>query len=234
MQAQLQDGDAVPKMGRSEGIPTGPASRVSPDRRTTLSHGYEKIMSPAMASVRGARRAVLPSDKEAGATLNAGLFRSPPGGGRPSAARHSPCALAKFPIFLMRDDGQNEPLADTANRATGDVFVLERNIVNAAQSCATGGPRNGSRGIEGCNRAQEQSLVARKCTRIAANESVARPFRRIASKSGTNGEENLAVKLYARFEAVPGQKWDRRAAFTECYAVLEKIMDSTPGKGDGS
>ena len=164
-----------------------------------------------------ARREVAPLDRHARTDFRSGLH-----------------ILAGLPALLTLGDAQNEPLADTAYGTTGDAIVLERNIVRDARRSAIDGSQTGSRGMAGCNWAQEQSLVPRERTRLACGEGASKLVRRITGKSGTNGEENLAVKLYARFEAVPGQKWDSRAAFTECYAVLEKIMGSTPGKGDGS
>ncbi|MEI9887311.1 MAG: hypothetical protein WDN08_12555 [Rhizomicrobium sp.] len=55
-----------------------------------------------------------------------------------------------------------------------------------------------------------------------------------AYKAGTNAEVDMAVKVYPQLEAFLSQKKDERAAFTECYAALEKIVGGATGKGSGS
>ncbi len=55
-----------------------------------------------------------------------------------------------------------------------------------------------------------------------------------AYKLGTNGEVDRAIKVYPQLEAFLSQKKDECSAFTECYAGLEKIVGTAPGKGEGS
>jgi len=125
-------------------------------------------------------------------------------------------------------DGQNDPLA---GRSCGAI-VLERNIVNRTRPAA----RDGSNALlpvrARCNRALEQSLVRCSWVRRSAGVRAMEPVPRVAQKTGTNGEENRSVKLYARLQSTRAK--DSRAMFTECYAVHAMIRGGTPGKGDGS
>lgn len=134
---------------------------------------------------------------------------------------------------VARED-QNEPPYDIAFGARGDAVVLERNIVNRSRRAANFSSDTASRSAAKRNRAQEQSLVARWRAPFGDCDGAAESFRFVATKTGTNGEEDMAVKLYARPGTILKRNTDGHATFTECYAVLEKIMDSTPGKGDGS
>jgi flagellar biosynthesis/type III secretory pathway ATPase len=127
-------------------------------------------------------------------------------------------------------EDQNEPRSDTASGA----IVLERNIVNRAQRVAIRSSNTASQSSAHANPAPEQSLAARLRAPFGDSEGAVESFRVVPTKTGTNGEEDMPVKLYARPKIILGKNKDGQATFTECYAVLEKIMDRTPGKGDGS
>ena len=76
--------------------------------------------------------------------------------------------------------------------------------------------------------------MARARAPLAVYEDMAELIRLGAYKPGTNAEVDMAVKLYPHLEAFLTQKKNERAAFTETYSALEKIMGGAPGKGDGS
>ncbi|MEJ1967339.1 MAG: hypothetical protein WDN03_01685 [Rhizomicrobium sp.] len=88
--------------------------------------------------------------------------------------------------------------------------------------------------MPGCNSPAEQALVARARAPLAVFEDMAELIRLGAYKAGTNSEVDMAIKLYPQLEAFLKQAKDERTAFTECYAGLEKIMGTAPGKGNGS
>ena len=69
---------------------------------------------------------------------------------------------------------------------------------------------------------------------LATYEDMAELIRLGAYKAGTNAEVDMAIKVYPALEAFLSQKKDECTAFTECYAGLEKILGSVPGKGNGS
>lgn len=132
-----------------------------------------------------------------------------------------------------RED-QNEPRSDVVSGVAGRSFVLERNIVNRSRRAAIRSSNSVSQRVGNRNRAQEQSLASWLRAPFGDRDDAAESLRFVPRKTGTNGEEDMPVKLYARPETILGRNTDGQATFTECYAVLEKIMDRTPGKGDGS
>jgi len=135
---------------------------------------------------------------------------------------------------LVEGDDHNEPIADAVRGILDGHIVLERNIAERGRHPAINILKSVSRAMPGCNSPEEQALVARARAPLAVYEDMAELIRLGAYKSGTNAEVDAAVKLYPQLEAFLSQKKDERAAFTESYAALEKIMGGISGKGDGS
>ena len=209
MQAHSQHGDRVSRLKRT----------VDARGAIPLRDGNKRVISykSVLFDGRGGTEAV----RKAQATYDG-----------PEAAlwRRRDSALHSVPA---RDD-QNEPLGAVACGVSDSAIVLERNIINRADHAARDTARTVLHSVACCNCAREQSLGPRSPVSFCAGEGVMEPSRLVAAKAGTIGEEDMAVKLYARLEIFLAQKKDGHATFTDCYAVLEKITDGTPGKGDGS
>ncbi|MGZ5923977.1 MAG: flagellar protein export ATPase FliI [Rhizomicrobium sp.] len=135
---------------------------------------------------------------------------------------------------LVEGDDHNEPIADAVRGILDGHIVLERNIAERGRFPAINILKSVSRTMPGCNTPEEQALVTRARAPLAVYEDMAELIRLGAYKAGTNAEVDMAVKLYPHLEAFLSQKKDERAAFTESYAALEKIMGGVPGKGEGS
>jgi len=135
---------------------------------------------------------------------------------------------------LVEGDDHNEPVADAVRGILDGHIVLERNIAERGRYPAINILKSVSRSMPGCNNAEEQALVQRARAPLAVYEDMAELIRLGAYKAGTNAEVDRAVKVYPQLEAFLSQNKDERTAFTECYAALEKIMGSAPGKGNGS
>ena len=84
--------------------------------------------------------------------------------------------------------------------------------------------------MPGCNTREEQALVQRARAPLATYEDMAELIRLGAYKAGTNSEVDMAIRLYPQLEAFLAQGQDEHTAFTECYAALEKIMGTAPGR----
>jgi flagellum-specific ATP synthase len=132
---------------------------------------------------------------------------------------------------LVEGDDHNEPVADAVRGILDGHIVLERDIAERGRYPAINVLRSVSRAMPGCNTPAEQALVQRARAPLAVFEDMAELIRLGAYKAGTNSEVDNAVKLYPQLEAFLAQTKDECAAFTECYAGLEKIMGSAPGKG---
>lgn len=135
---------------------------------------------------------------------------------------------------LVEGDDHNEPIADAVRGILDGHIVLERNIAERGRYPAINVLKSISRTMPGCNSPEEQALVAKARAPLSVYEDMAELIRLGAYKAGTNAEVDMAVKLYPQLEAFLTQKKDERAAFTESYAALEKIMSGAPGKGSGS
>ncbi len=135
---------------------------------------------------------------------------------------------------LVEGDDHNEPVADAVRGILDGHIVLERNIAERGRFPAINVLKSVSRSMPGCNTPEEQAVVARARGPMAVYDDMAELIRLGAYKAGTNAEVDMAVKVYPQLEAFLSQKKDERSAFTECYAALEKIMGSAPGKGNGS
>jgi len=135
---------------------------------------------------------------------------------------------------LVEGDDHNEPVADAVRGILDGHIVLERNIAERGRFPAINVLKSVSRSMPGCNTPEEQALVARSRAPMAVYDDMAELIRLGAYKAGTNAEVDMAVKVYPALEAFLSQRKDECAAFTECYAALEKIMGSAPGKGNAS
>ncbi len=135
---------------------------------------------------------------------------------------------------LVEGDDHNEPVADAVRGILDGHIVLERNIAERGRFPAINILKSVSRAMPGCNTKEEQVLVQRARAPLAVYDDMAELIRLGAYKSGTNAEVDLAVKVYPQLEAFLSQKKDECSSFTECYAALEKIVGTAPGKGNGA
>jgi flagellum-specific ATP synthase len=135
---------------------------------------------------------------------------------------------------LVEGDDHNEPVADAVRGILDGHIVLERNIAERGRFPAINILKSVSRAMPGCNSEEEQALVQRARKPLATYDDMAELIRLGAYKAGTNAEVDMAIKVYPQLEAFLSQKKDECTAFTECYAGLEKILGTAPGKGDGS
>ena len=139
-----------------------------------------------------------------------------------------PGSITGLFTVLVEGDDHNEPVADAVRGILDGHVVLERNIAERGRFPAINVLKSVSRAMPGCNTEAEQALVARARAPLAIYDDMAELIRLGAYKAGTNGEVDLAVKLYPQLEAFLAQKKDERATFTECYAGLEKILGRAP------
>jgi hypothetical protein len=214
--------------------------------KVRLSHGNNKTISCESMGFRKGRTPVMPrrpmldefadlirgrapSQQGAGlAQREAGLASERPG---PGDQNGHGALTGRFAI-LVEGAVHNEP-ADHAVRNLADHYiVLERNIAESGRFPSINNFKSVPRGMSGCNTPQEQTLAQRTLAPRADFEVPAEFIHFGARKAGTNGELDIAIERYPHPEVFHTK--DEGAAFTECYAVLEKIMGSTPGKGDGS
>ncbi|HEY4942865.1 MAG TPA: flagellar protein export ATPase FliI [Rhizomicrobium sp.] len=151
----------------------------------------------------------------------------------PSSEKRMGSITGLFTVLVEGDD-HNEPVADAVRGILDGHIVLERNIAERGRFPAINVLKSVSRTMPGCNSLEEQAIVARARAPMAVYDDMAELIRLGAYKSGTNAEVDMAVKVYPQLEAFLSQKKDERSAFTECYAALEKIMGSAPGKGNAS
>jgi flagellum-specific ATP synthase len=145
-----------------------------------------------------------------------------------------PGSITGLFTVLVEGDDHNEPVADAVRGILDGHIVLERNIAERGRFPAINILKSVSRAMPGCNSEEEQALVLRARSPLATYEDMAELIRLGAYKAGTNAEVDMAIKVYPALEAFLSQKKDERTAFTECYAGLEKILGSVPGKGNGS
>jgi flagellum-specific ATP synthase len=145
-----------------------------------------------------------------------------------------PGSITGLFTVLVEGDDHNEPVADAVRGILDGHIVLERNIAERGRFPAINILKSVSRAMPGCNTSEEQALVARSRAPLAVYDDMAELIRLGAYKAGTNAEVDRAVKVYPQLEAFLAQGKDESTAFTECYAALEKIMGSAPGKGNGS
>jgi flagellum-specific ATP synthase len=131
---------------------------------------------------------------------------------------------------LVEGDDHNEPVADAVRGILDGHIVLERNIAERGRFPAINILKSVSRAMPGCNTREEQALVQRARAPLATYEDMAELIRLGAYKAGTNSEVDMAIRLYPQLEAFLAQGKDEHTAFTECYAALEKIMGTAPGR----
>lgn len=141
-------------------------------------------------------------------------------------------AIARSSAVLVERAVHNEPVDHGVRGILDHYIVQERNIAERRHFPLSKKSKSVFRPVPGCNTPQEQSLARRSQVPRAGCEVPAEFIRFGARKAGTNGELDTAIELHPHPQVL--QTKDEGAAFTECYAVLEKIMGSTPGKGDGS
>ena len=145
-----------------------------------------------------------------------------------------PGSITGLFTVLVEGDDHNEPVADAVRGILDGHIVLERNIAERGRFPAINILKSVSRAMPGCNSEEEQALVLRARAPMATYDDMAELIRLGAYKAGTNAEVDMAIKVYPALEAFLSQKKDECTAFTECYAGLEKIMGSVPGKGNAS
>jgi flagellar biosynthesis/type III secretory pathway ATPase len=151
----------------------------------------------------------------------------------PGLGREHGAITGRFTALIERAV-HNEPF-DHALRGTLDHHIVQkRNIAERRHIPSINKSKLVSRPAPGSNTPIEQSLALRTAAPLADCEDTAELARLGARNAGTNGELDIATELYPHPEVLLSQTKDEGAAFTECYAVLEKIKGSTPGKGDGS
>jgi flagellar biosynthesis/type III secretory pathway ATPase len=221
-------------------------SRVALGGKVRLSHGNNKTISCESIGFRNGRTPVMPrrpmvdefanpmrgrAPQQQGAGLaqrETGLSIERPGAGDENG--HG--AITGRSAVLVEGAVHNEPVDHAVRNFADHYIVLERNIVERGHFPSTNKFESVRRAMPDCNTPQEQSLALTTLAPRADCEVPAEFIRFGARKAGTNGELDIVVERYPHPEVF--HTTDEGAAFTECYAVLEKIMDSTPGKGDGS
>jgi hypothetical protein len=221
-------------------------SRVALGGLARLSHGNKKTISGEEQDFRHGRAPMIPpgravddfasrlggmAPQRRGAGLaqrKAGLSSEPAGPGD----QNGQGAITRRFAVLVEGAVQNEPFDHAVRSLVDHYTVLERNIVERGCFPSINKFKSVRPAIPRCNTAQEQSLALRTLAPRVDCEVQAEFIRFGAGKAGTNGELDIATERFPHPEVL--QTKDEGAAFTECYAVLERIMGSTPGKGDGS
>ena len=243
MHALLKDTDAVYSPHRS--------GREAPNGGVRLSQGNKTTISGRAQDFQGGRAPVMPPGRvvdefayRLGAPPRQGLDTQPMKAGLAQHVTGLPIeravprlgkghgAITRRFVVLVEGAVHNEPADRAARNHAVQYIVLERNIAERGHFPSINTSQSISRATPGCNTPIEQSLALRIQARRGACEDMAECIRFGARKAGMNGELDMATELYPHSEVL--QTKDEGAAFTECYAVLEKIKGSTPGKGDGS
>ncbi len=143
---------------------------------------------------------------------------------------HGQGSITGLFTVLVEGDDHNEPVADAVRGILDGHIVLERNIAERGRFPAINILKSVSRAMPGCNSPEEQALVARARAPMAVYDDMAELIRLGAYKAGTNAEVDMAVKVYPQLETFLSQRKEEKAAFTECYGALEKIMGNASGE----
>jgi flagellum-specific ATP synthase len=131
---------------------------------------------------------------------------------------------------LVEGDDHNEPIADAVRGILDGHIVLDRAIAERGRFPAINILRSVSRTMPGCNRPEEQNVVATARKSIAVYEDMAELIRLGAYKTGTNAEVDAAIGLQPLFETFLSQKKDECTALTEGYQELGRILGGGKGK----
>jgi flagellum-specific ATP synthase len=133
---------------------------------------------------------------------------------------------------LVEGDDHNEPISDAVRGILDGHIVLDRTIAERGRFPAINVLRSVSRTMPACNSPQEQQVVVEARKSIATYDDMAELIRLGAYKAGTNPEVDAAIRLHPELENFLAQKKEERAALTEGYQALGKILGLGPvGKG---
>jgi flagellum-specific ATP synthase len=125
---------------------------------------------------------------------------------------------------LVEGDDHNEPISDAVRGILDGHIVLDRAIAERGRFPAINILRSVSRTMPGCNREDEQAVVAASRKSIAVYEDMAELIRLGAYKSGTHPEVDAAILLHPLFERFLTQRKDERSTLTEGYQELGTIL----------
>ncbi len=125
---------------------------------------------------------------------------------------------------LVEGDDHNEPIADAVRGILDGHIVLERAIAERGRYPAINILRSVSRTMPGCNSEEENAVVQRARSLLAAYENMAEMIRLGAYRAGSDPETDLAVHHHPALEAFLKQLPNERSTLADGYAALSEIL----------
>ncbi|MFN4087634.1 MAG: flagellar protein export ATPase FliI [Alphaproteobacteria bacterium] len=144
------------------------------------------------------------------------LERAGPGTGRGS--------ITGLFTVLVEGDDHNEPIADAVRGILDGHIVLERGIAERGRYPAINILRSVSRTMPGCNGEEENALVQRARSLLAAYENMSEMIRLGAYRHGSDPATDEAIRYQPALEAFLRQAPGERAGLADGYAELARIL----------
>ena len=129
---------------------------------------------------------------------------------------------------LVEGDDHNEPIADALRAILDGHIVLSRAIAERGRFPAIDVLKSVSRSMPDCNSAEENELVNRARTLLAAYEDMEEMIRLGAYRSGSDPRTDEAIHYHPALEAFLTQDKDEHADLASGYAALAEVLKARP------
>jgi flagellum-specific ATP synthase len=125
---------------------------------------------------------------------------------------------------LVEGDDMNEPIADAVRGILDGHIVLERAIAERGRYPAINVLRSISRVMPNCNSAEENALIRKARSLMAAYEDMAELIRIGAYRQGSDATVDQAMAIQPLLEAFLNQDRGERDSLDGGYAKLAEIL----------
>ncbi len=129
---------------------------------------------------------------------------------------------------LVEGDDHNEPVSDAVRGILDGHIVLDRSIAERGRFPAVDVLRSISRTMPECNTQEQNNIVNRARTILAAYEEMAELIRLGAYRKGSDAKIDEAINYYPKIEDFLSQTKTDKTQLATCYQNLAQILDMPP------